>query len=103
MRIAAGIFGIAGLSYLGWDAWLTVTHGLRVGTWLMAVCALALLFQAYGLVRVTKHSRLAGLISATFIAGAAAIITSRFALPNFPSSLYTLPPEVWPMRNVSML
>jgi hypothetical protein len=103
MRIAAVIFGIAGTAYLGCDVWLTMTYGVRVGTWLMALFALGLLFQGYGLLRAKKGARLGGLISAIIIAGAAAIIASLFAFPDFPNSFYTFGlMEIWPMLGALM-
>jgi hypothetical protein len=89
MQIAAAVFGIAGTAYLGWCAWLTLTHGVRVGTWLMALFALALLFQGYGLLQAKNGARLGGLISAIIIAGTATIIATLFAFPAFPNSFDT--------------
>jgi len=64
----------------------------------MALFALALLVQGYGLLQAKKGARLGGLISAIIIAGTTIIIASLVVFPDLPNSFYALPlADVWPM------
>ena len=99
MQVAALIFLVSGLAYLGWSVSLMYTQGigLSVGTSLMAVVAAALLYQAYDLFRNKPGARWRALISSSAIALAAGYVASVFMLPQFPQSLLAIPAEAWPV------
>jgi len=97
MRIAATVFVIAGLGYLAWDVGLTLQNGIQLGTWLMGLFALALIYQGYALFRMKKGARWSGFASAAIVACSSAFFASVFVFPGFPETLYTMPSDVLPM------
>ena len=96
MRIAATVFVIAGLAYLAWDVRLTFQNGIQLGTWLMGLFALGLIYQGYVLFRVKKGARWSGFASATIVALSSGYFASVFVFPGFPETLYAMPADVLP-------
>ena len=94
MRFAAVIFGLLGVGYLVWDAYLTIENGIRLGTWLMAGFALALLVQGQALFRRKQSARWPALLSAIAIVCASGFIAGTFVYAD-PALNY--PAEVWPV------
>jgi len=103
MRVAASIFLVAGLAYLGWDIRLTIAGGVRLGTWLMGLFAAALLYQAYALFFVKPGARLGGIVSSSALAICFAVIAYLLVAPHFPQSLYSLPTDILPMFTAVVL
>ena len=95
MRIAASIFLIAGLAYLGWDIALSFSGGVRVATWLMGLFALALLYQAYELFLSKPHARRNGIVSSSILAIGFGAIACLLIAPLFPEPMSGLA-EIWP-------
>jgi hypothetical protein len=91
MRIAALVFSIFGLAYLAWDVSLTITRGIHLGTWFMAIVAAALLYQSYALFRAKKGARWSGIFIAIVIAVSCAYIAILLVSPSFPDRLLTVP------------
>jgi len=95
MRVAASIFLIAGLAYLGWNIAITFSGGVQLGTLLMAVFAAALLYQAYELFSSKPHARRHGIVSSSILAVAFGIIAVLLLAPWFPEPMSGIA-EIWP-------
>jgi len=102
MRIAASIFLIAGLVYLGWDIALTFSGGVKLGTWLMAIFAAALLYQAYELFSSKPHARRHGIVTSSILAVASGAIAFMLVMPLFPEPMPGIA-EIWPTLAVVVL
>ncbi len=94
MQFSAVIFGLLGVGYLVWDAYLTIENGIRLGTWLMAGFALALLVLAQALFRRKQSALWPALLSAIAIICASGFIAGTFVYAD-PTLNY--PAEVWPV------
>ena len=102
MRIAAFIFLITGLAYLGWVIALALPGGTGVNNWLLAVFPTALLFQAYALFRSRPRARLSGIVTSIALAICFASMAGFLIFPWFPEPLSGLA-EIWPMLVVLIL
>ncbi len=97
MRIAALIFALAGSAYLGWDVVLTYRHGFGSGTWLMALFAWAMLYEAYALFRARKGARWTALAGAVVLSLSSGYLAILVAEPPLPQGLSSIPVGHWPM------
>jgi len=100
MRIAALIFAIAGLAYLAWDVALTLEHGFRLATGLMALVAWAVLYQGYALFRAKKGARWGGIFTAAIFSLSSAFIVILIIQPPLPYGLSSIHASLWPMLGV---
>ena len=97
MRFAAIVFLVSGLAYLGWDLSLTFSQGMRVGSWLMAVIAVALLFQAYELFRNKPGARWRAIVSSAAIVICSGYIVSAFFMSGDAWGLVEALNVAWPV------
>jgi hypothetical protein len=97
IRIAALIFALTGSAYLAWDVVLTLRHGFGSGTWLMALFAWAMLYEAYALFRARKGARWTALAGAVILSLSSGYLAILVAEPPLPQGLSSIPVGHWPM------
>jgi hypothetical protein len=96
MRIAASIFLLAGLAYLGWDIALALSGGASLGNVVVALVAAALLYQGYTLFLFKPGARVSGMVMSSIIAIASALIAGI-------GVAFGLSVETWPALGAVVL
>jgi len=76
---------------------LTLEYGVHLGTVLMALFALAVLYQSYALLRAKKGARWSAMFSAILFALTSAIILIVVIQAHLPSGISSIPTILWPM------
>jgi hypothetical protein len=93
MKFAATVFALAGCAYLARDVVLFFSVGPRVGSLLMAAFAIALLVQAYSLLRVRPQARQYGPFSSAVLAACFFCIVAIFVATAWPFAISEFPAE----------
>jgi len=90
MRIAALVFSISGIAYLGWG----LTHSpTGLGFAFLVAFTSALLYQSYALFRFKKSARVGAMISSLFIVIACVSIVCMLVMSA--GTLTAIPAEAW--------